>query len=233
MTQLDQTTDGGASTSATGNEKGRGKAGASPLLKRGLPVALVVVLLVAMALSVKVVGKDSAAGAAPGTFSAAAWGKTNFPKVQDAIDKRAVDAATLAAAVGKDQQAAATKYGIDTGAGAEVSVKFSGTVGKGDSGIYPVTVPGLPKKLLVRMQTGPAINGTDLRDAPGTIKFGDFTNQIDYQNAASALNNQLKQQVLAKADTADLTGKKVSVVGAFALINPDAWLVTPAKLSVQ
>ena len=112
-------------------------------------------------------------------------------------------------------------------------MKFSGVVGKGDAGIYPVKVPGLPKGLLVRVQTGPAINGTDLRDAPGTIMFGQFTNQIDYQNAAAALNNELKTQVLAKVGTSNLTGKKVSVVGAFQLINPQAWLVTPAKLTVQ
>ena len=42
------------------------------------------------------------------------------------------------------------------------------------------------------MQTGPAINGTDLRDAPGEIKFGQFTNQIEYQNAGAALNNAMK-----------------------------------------
>jgi predicted lipoprotein len=86
---------------------------------------------------------------------------------------------------------------------------------------------------LVRVQTGPAINGTDLRDAPGTIAFGDFSNQIDYQNAASALNDQLKKQVLSKVDAASLTGKTVSIVGAFQLINPNAWLITPVSLEVK
>ncbi len=207
--------------------------GLTPGARTAVRVGAVVVLLAAMALSTKVVGDDSKDGAAAAGFSAPAWGKENFPKVQEAIDKRAVDATTLAAAVAKDPKAAGTKYGVAGATGSEVSVRFSGTVGKGDSGIYPVAVPGLPKKLLVRVQTGPAINGTDLRDAPGTIEFGQFTNQIDYQNAAAALNNQLKKQVLAPLDTASLTGKKVTVVGAFQLINPDAWLVTPAKLSVQ
>jgi predicted lipoprotein len=190
------------------------------------------VLLVAMALSTKVVDSNAISGTTK-AFSASAWGKANFPKVQDAISQRAVDAKTLAPAVASNATAAGKKYGVDAGTGPEISVKFSGVLGKGDAGIYPVKVAGLPKGLLVRIQTGPAINGTDLRDAPGTIKFGQFTNQIDYQNAAAALNKELKTQVLAKAATGNLTGKKVRVVGAFQLINPQGWLVTPAKMTVQ
>lgn len=207
--------------------------GLTPAGKRGIVIAAVLLLLVAMGLSTKVVGKGSTAAAAAGKFSAATWGSQNFPKVQAAIEKRAVDAATLASAVAKSPQAAGKQYGVATNTAPEVSLRFTGKVGKGEAGIYPVTVDGLPKKLLVRVQTGPAINGTDLRDAPGTIKFGQFVNQIDYQDAAAALNKQLKEQVLSQVDTANLTGKTVSVVGAFQLINPDAWLVTPAKLSVQ
>ena len=43
----------------------------------------------------------------------------------------------------------------------------------------------------------------------------------------------MKKQVLAKIDAANLTGKTVAVVGAFHLINPKIWLVTPVKLEVQ
>ena len=211
----------------------RPQAGMTPAVKRGIWIGLLVVLLLAMFLSTKRVDSNSAEGAPAGAFSPAKWGQENFPKVQQAIEKRAVDAKTLAAAVQADPQAAVKKYGVATGTGSEVSVKFTGTAGKAEAGIYPVTVAGLPKDFLIRIQTGPAINGTDLRDAPGNIKFGQFTNQIDYQNAGAALNDQLKKQVLSKVDTANLTGKTVTVVGAFQLINPKGWLVTPAKLSVQ
>jgi ABC-type branched-subunit amino acid transport system ATPase component len=57
------------------------------------------------------------------------------------------------------------------------------------------------------VQTGPAINGTDLRDATGTIEFGQFTNQIEYQDAGSAINNEMKKAVLAGLDPSALTGK--------------------------
>ena len=113
-------------------------------------------------------------------------------------------------------------------------VKFTGVVGEGKSGIYNVAVDGLAGETKIRMQTGPAINGTDLRDATGEIKFGDFKNQIEYQNAGAAINNAMKQPKCSPAiDTAGLPGKTVSVVGAFTLVNPKNWLVTPVEIAVQ
>ena len=193
----------------------------------------VLVLLAAMAVDTKVVKIGSAEDVQAGAFSAAAYGKAQFPKVQSAIESRAVDAAVLAAALAKDQTAAETQYGVPAPAGPEYSVKFTGKVGKQDSGVYDVSVPGVPETIHVSVQTGPAINGTDLRDATGLIKFGDFSNQIDYQNAGSALNAEMKNEVLSKIDAADLTGKTISVVGAFGLSDPDEWVVAPVKLAVQ
>ena len=57
-------------------------------------------------------------------FSASAWGRENFPKVQEAISKRAVEASTLASAVASNPSAAGKKYGVDAGIGPE----FSGQV---------------------------------------------------------------------------------------------------------
>ena len=193
----------------------------------------VLVLLAAMAVDTKVVKIGSAEDVQAGAFSAAAYGKAQFPKVQSAIESRAVDAAVLAAALAKDQTAAETQYGVAAPAGPEYSVKFTGKVGKQDSGVYEVSVPGVPETIHVSVQTGPAINGTDLRDATGLIKFGDFSNQVDYQNAGSALNAEMKNEVLSKIDAADLTGKTISVVGAFGLSDPDEWVVAPVKLAVQ
>jgi len=195
--------------------------------------AAALVLVFAMALSTKVVRTDSAVNGQSGAFIVAAYGTTEFPKVQAAVEQRAVSAAKLAMAIGKDPTAAAKQYGVTTSAGPEFSVKFAGIVGKGDFGTYDVAVDGVPKPVVIEVQTGPAILGTDLRDATGTINFGQFTNQIDYQNAAAALNSELKKQVLTKVDAANLKGKHISVVGAFQLSDPKIWLVTPAKLDVR
>lgn len=196
-------------------------------------VGAVIILLVAMGLNTKVVSIRSQVAAQPGAFDPAAYGVAEFPKIQSQIEGRAVDAATLAAAIAKDATAAGTKYGVPGEIGPEFSVKFTGVAEKATFGVYTINVPGVSPGTTIRVQTGPAINGTDVRDATGTINFGQFTNQIDYQNAGSALNNEIKSQVLTKADAAKLTGKTVSVVGAFQLVVPNSWLVTPVKLQVQ
>ncbi|MDR5815928.1 MULTISPECIES: DUF2291 domain-containing protein [unclassified Caballeronia] len=210
------------------------KGSSSRGLRIAIEVIVVLVVLVAMAMSTKVVKIGSGPDATSKEFEPAAYGAKQFPKTQAAISKRAVDAATLAAAIAKDQDAAGKQYGIAGGGiGPEMSVKFTGVAGNDDSGIYDVKVPGLPDTLKIRVQTGPAINGTDLRDATGDISFGQFTNQIDYQNAGYAINAEMKKQVLSKVDTAKLSGKTIEVTGVFQLVNPNGWLVTPVKLDVK
>lgn len=205
----------------------------SPNLRTALIAGAAIVVVAAMIYDTKAVKIGSADSIAPGVFSPATYGASEFPKVQTAIDGRAVDAATLAAAIAKDAAGAAKQYGTETGAGPEFPVKFTGVAGKNDLGVYDVAVQGLPDTVHVRLQTGPAIMGTDLRDATGTISFGQFTNQIDYQNAASALNKEMKKQVLSKLDTANLSGKTLAVVGTFQLTDPNTWLVTPVKMEVK
>lgn len=202
--------------------------------RRGWIIGIVVIVVVvaAMALDTKVV-KQGVATADSGVFKPAQYGNKQFPKTQKAVEQHAVDAVTLAKAIGQNQDDAAKKYGVAGDMGPEMSVKFTGIAGKGDSGIYPVTIPGLPASIMVRVQTGPAINGTSLRDATGTVKFGQFKNQIDYQNAGAALNQTMKKSVLSKVDAAKLAGKTISVVGVFTLINPNNWFVTPVALSVK
>jgi predicted lipoprotein len=196
--------------------------------------AAALVLVAAMALDTKVVAIGSPEAVKPDVFSPDAFGAAEFPKIKAEIEARAVAATVLAAAIVADKAAATKQYGVPAGTGGQVfSIKFTGVVGEGKSGVYDVAVSGMPETIGIRVQTGPAINGTDLRDATGTIKFGQFVNQIEYQNAGAALNRAMKQQILEPIDTADLKGKTIAVVGAFKLINPKKWLVTPVKLDVQ
>ncbi len=198
-----------------------------------LTAGFAAILVVAMALDTKVVPIGSKLDIKPGAFSPDAFGQSEFPKVSRYVIAHAVDAATLAAALAKDQDAATRQYGVSTGTGTEFCVKFTGKVGQSDLGDDDVAVAGLPSSIAVSVQTGPAIIGTDLRDASGTIAFSQFRNQIEYQNAAVGLNNQMKKDVLSKIDTSKLAGKTISVTGAFALSDPTSWQVTPVKLNVQ
>jgi predicted lipoprotein len=201
--------------------------------RRLLVGAAVLAVLVGIALDTTVVGIGSEQDLAEAGFSPDAFGAEQFPGIRENILGRAVDAATLSQAVAADKAAATAEHGVPAGIGAVFPVKFTGVVGEGKSGIYNVAVDGLAGETKIRMQTGPAINGTDLRDATGEIKFGDFKNQIEYQNAGAAINNAMKQEVLAGIDTASLPGKTVTVTGAFTLVNPKNWLVTPVEIAVQ
>ncbi|GAD56735.1 DUF2291 family protein [Limimaricola cinnabarinus] len=196
-------------------------------------VGATTLLLAAMALDTKVVVLGSEEDLREQAFSPEHYGAETFPTVRDSIRDRAVDAAELAEAVLADRTAAAETYGVGSGTGAVIPVRFTGTMGEAKSGIYTVAVPDVPEEITVRVQTGPAINGTELRDATGDIEFGQFKNQIEYQNAGAALNDAMKAEVLSGIDTASLSGREVAIVGAFRLINPKNWLITPVELEAQ
>jgi predicted lipoprotein len=195
-------------------------------------LAAAAILLVAMALDTKVVPIGSSLDMRAIAFSPEAYGRKEFPRIQSGIEQAAVDANVLAGAIAQDADEAAEKYGTPGGIGPIFPVRFSGVVGKGDSGIFNVAVDDLPEGLGIRVQTGPAINGTEVRDATGTISFGQFTNQIEYQDAGAALNNEIKRLILADLSRDELPGKTIEVVGVFQLINPANWLVTPVRLKV-
>ena len=192
-----------------------------------------IALVVAMAMDTKVVELGSDEDVRADVFSPQAFGESEFPNIQAAILQRAPDAQVLIAALEQNKDAAVEQFGNPGSIGPFMSVKITGVVGEGKLGVYDLAVEGMPEELRIRVQTGPAINGTELRDATGTISFGQFTNQIEYQNAGSAINTAMKEQVLASVDTSELQGKTITVVGVFTLINPKSWLVTPVKLDVQ
>ncbi|GAA2201240.1 DUF2291 domain-containing protein [Sinomonas flava] len=208
--------------------------GIGPAAKRWIWIGLAVVLLLAMFFSTKIVPAGSGAAQGPAAFNAADYGKEQFPKQQDFIDKNAVDAPTLAAAIQKDPTAAGKQYGKSSdGVTYVVPVKFTGVVGAiPPAGYTPITVAGLPPGTKVGLQLGPAINGTDLRDVTGDITLNNFQNQIQFQDAGAAINEQLKAE-LNKVDAASLTGKTIQVQGAFTLVNPQLWNVTPSRITVE
>jgi predicted lipoprotein len=202
-------------------------------LKTLASVAAAVIVLGAIALDTTVVKVGSDHDVREQAFSPAAYGAQEFPKIQADVEKRAVAAAELATAIAADKKAAGEKYGTATSTGPVIPVTLTGTFGARKSNTNEMKIDGLPPETVVRVQTGPAVNGTDLRDATGTIEFGQFTNQIQYQDAGSAINNEMKKTVFAGLDPDALDGKSATVVGVFKLINPKNWLVTPVKVEVK
>ncbi|WJH41526.1 DUF2291 domain-containing protein [Aliirhizobium terrae] len=202
-------------------------------LKLIVSAVFAVAVVGAIALDTKVVAIGSESDVRKQAFSPESYGAEQFPKIQADVEKRAVAANELATAITADKKAAGEKYGIATSTGPVIPVTLTGTFSTRKSSINEMKIDGLPPETVVRVQTGPAVNGTDLRDATGTIEFGQFTNQIQYQDAGSAINNEMKKVVLGNLDVDTLDGKSATVVGVFKLINPKNWLVTPVKVEVK
>jgi predicted lipoprotein len=200
---------------------------------RVIGIAVVIVVLVALALDTTTRSDKAPRVTGRVAFDPAAYGEKNYDaKVVPAIEKRAVAITELVPAIEKDSDAAGKQYGSRQGSSPyNFAVTGKGVAGKPESGLLPVKVKGL-KDTTVNVQIGPAINGTALRDVVGFITFNQFVNQVDYADAATALNNQVKAKVLKAVDPQSLDGKTVSFIGAFTLLVPNSVTVTPVKLEV-
>jgi predicted lipoprotein len=196
---------------------------------------LLLALLVAMAFSTKYVSASAPVPGEAEEFDAAAYGEENYAStVKPAIEEDPVDLATLVPLLDEDPDAAGEQYGKRQGTSPYTySVTLTGTAGEPAGGLMPVTVPGVPKSTRIAVQVGPAINGTALRDATGLVSFNDFVNQVEYADAATALNTEMKADLLEGLDPASLVGQEVTVVGATAPLNPEVITVTPVSIEVS
>lgn len=195
---------------------------------------LVIIVVVAAAFSTTVVSIEQATADAAGGFDPAEYAADRYEsEIAPAIEQDAHDLATLITdlAGGADE----SEFGNTSGSSSSFSfpVTFTGVAGTAVGSILPVTVPGVPADVTVQVQIGPALNGTALRDVTGTVSFNEFTNQLEYQQVATELNNQVRDSVLTGLDPASLTGKTITVTGAFTRVNPTLVSVVPVAFEVQ
>ena len=223
-----------------GSRNSAGALGRGRLAIRGLVRGISAIVLVAVLAGCSVPGlwtfDDTETGSAGGSFDAPAYAATAWTeKVLPAVQSKAVDAAELLTALAADPAGAATQYGV-LAAGSSTpafAIKGTGTVTKVDTTqpTGPVTVD-IGGGKTVDIATGPVILGTALRDV-AAISFGDFTNQIDYQDVATQLNAKAKTDVIGAVDKATLTGKTVEFQGAFTALSPTQISVVPTELTVN
>ena len=199
---------------------------------RLIGVVLVVLVVVAMALDTTYTDPDEAitSGGRP-AFDPQQYGEETYPKAVSTLEENAQPLPELVTALAKDADAAGEQYGNRAGNSPYAfPVTVEGVAGKVKDGTLPVKVKGVPKDVAVSVQVGPALPGTAIRDAVGFIEFGQFVNQVEYADAATALNGQVKAQVLEDLDPASLEGKKIEVLGAFTYLAPTAVTITPVRL---
>lgn len=202
--------------------------------RRNLTVAISVFIVCgAMALDTKIIINGSENDIRVQAFSADGYAEQLYPEIRSFIIDNAVELNTLVAAIKENKNSAMTRYGVAGGIAPVIPIKFTATIDEGKSGIFKLSGEQIPEEIKVRIQTGPAINGTVLRDATGRIKFGQFKNQMEYQDVGAALNRVMKAQILDNLNRDSLTGKQVAVTGVFQLMSMKSWMITPVKFDVE
>ncbi|MBY5555766.1 DUF2291 domain-containing protein (plasmid) [Rhizobium leguminosarum] len=84
-----------------------------------------------------------------------------------------------------------------------------------------------------KVQIGPALRGTALRDTLEFVNFNEFKNQIEWAQFGKAFNEKANTTFLSAIPREDLAGKTVTAIGAFPLPKSgELPLVTPSELKV-
>lgn len=85
-----------------------------------------------------------------------------------------------------------------------------------------------------RVQIGPAIRGTAIRDSLDFVNFNEFRNQIEWAQFGKSFNTRVNDAVLSKLPRDGLPGKKIKAKGAFPMPSKGQLpLFTPVTLSVE
>jgi len=182
--------------------------------------------------------KDGAGGAPvfdPDKMAAEMW----TSKVIPYLDGKAGPFAEVAALAKADPEAAGAKYGNprkQSNSPWTYAVRLEGTIvgfnTQSRNGNIEVDVDGDAKADL-RVQIGPAIQGTAIRDTLDFVNFNDFTNQIEFAQFGKALNTHADKTVLSKLPRQDLEGRRARVVGAYPLkAGADLPVVTPVEADI-
>ncbi len=199
--------------------------------------AIAVVVVAAAVADTVFVSNDSQAQAAD---TAVAYADQNFDTVVvPTILKKAQPFDELLPAVIADPDQAGEKWGSreDATKPWSFATTVTGTVVEGEFGEFGLEVDGAPDGLTVGVAIPPLGSNTALRDAGTKLTFGDFVNQTEFQNVAIEINKRDAEAVYGSLDPATLTGKTVTVTGAFTWASKtggaiDHVTIIPVKIEV-
>jgi predicted lipoprotein len=187
---------------------------------------------------------ESAKSDAPqaGISDPAAWVDSIWSsKLLPAVEQGAVDARVLLDAWKSSPEQTEMRFGRrETNGPVYFLVKGAGTVVSVDqrsrNGLALVDFAPFDGRPDLSIQIGPVLRGTSLRDATGLVRFNDFLNQLQYADAANALNERVLAQVLAQLDVPRLKGRRVSFAGTLAAdrkADPPLSGVIPVRLTTE
>ncbi|MBX5193808.1 DUF2291 domain-containing protein [Rhizobium sp. NZLR10] len=161
------------------------------------------------------------------------------PDVVPYFEKRAGELKDVMQLAASNPDAAGEKYGNTRKQSSSpwtYAVKITGTVVAADTASRAATLDldaDGDGKADAKVQIGPALRGTALRDTLDFVNFNEFKNQIEWAQFGKAFNEKANTAVLSAVPRDGLAGKTVTVIGAFPLPKSgELPLVTPSELKV-
>jgi predicted lipoprotein len=161
-------------------------------------------------------------------------------KVLPYLDKKAGPYPEVRTAAAQSAEAAGKRYGYkEEGAGSPwtVIVRIDGKIVAANTesraGTMDVDADG-DGKADARIQIGPVMRGTAIRDSLDFVSFNQFTNQIDFAQFGKAFNLYVDKTVTSKLPRDGLVGKSAEILGAYPLgPSGDVPLVTPVEIELK
>lgn len=179
--------------------------------------------------------EEKSGGFNPTRQASELWG----PKVVPYLTNRAGPFTDVASLVGSNLDAAAAKYGHKEKEGNApwtFAAKVSGTVVKAETksrAAYLDTDVDGDGKADVRVQIGPVIKGTAIRDSLDFVNFNQFKNQIQWAEFGKAFNAQANETLLQALPREGLEGKRIDAIGAYPLpASGQLPLLTPVTITI-
>jgi len=154
------------------------------------------------------------------TYVESLWASKVLPLVQ----YKAVDAATVLAALDKDADAAGAQYGHRPKSGDgpwNFVVHGEGTIKAAETHLRHATLTVDVAGHDVALQIGPVIFGTALRDALPFVSFDQVVNQIQFAQVSRELNDRATAAARTGLDVAKLVpGSRIDFAGAMSAGTP-------------
>ena len=201
---------------------------------RGIYLLSIVVLLGAMAFDTTVISGDRSAEIDGPSFVASEFVEAEFVGVANTIEESAIKASELIPAILADSAAAGAKYGLEVSGKFVYPISATGVVTKVDERFATVAVDGLPPDASVRFPVGDVVNGSPIRDVTGTMTFGDFPGQTEFQSVSNQFKLKIISDIVSGLDLTRLEGAQVTVVGAWSSGGPaSTFVIQPVNIEVS
>ncbi len=83
----------------------------------------------------------------------------------------------------------------------------------------------------IKVQVGPVYKGSAVRDSLNSIRYDDYTNQVDWAAVSQNIHKEIQKAVIDELDIPSLQGKKITLTGCFTVGSTSEIVITPVKMS--